>query len=375
MTYKIYRSATTPVSIVPGNLIASGVTGTTYADSGSLTSGTTYYYVTRAVDGSGFEDANTTEKSGAPTGTISSSTLFSETFDGTTFPPTGWTTTVVGTSTTAAAWARVTTSTNPTGITPHNASTAMAEFNSYHAQAGGSNRLARTANMNIPAGTSSASAVLWVYHETAYPTNGDQIQIQTSPDGTTWTNRGTAINRYDGSTGWKQHTVDLAALIGAGNFRIGYLGVSAYGNDTYMDDVSVSTMTGATCTTGSSSPNPKEASPIGNPLTAAKAAGTTVNVSYTPGCGATDHAIYRGTGPISGVVNWTNAHCSLGATSPATFDPGTPSSGSFYYFVIVAQNAGKEGSYGTNSSGAERPEANNAGWSCNKPQDLSGSCP
>jgi hypothetical protein len=74
-------------------------------------------------------------------------------------------------------------------------------------------------------------------------------------------------------------------------------------------------------------------------------------------------------------VSWTNAHCGVGATSPAALDPGTPSAGSFYYFVIVAQNTGKEGSYGTNSSGVERPEANNAGWICNKAQDLTGTCP
>ena len=109
-------------------------------------------------------------------------------------------------------------------------------------------------------------------------------------------------------------------------------------------------------------------------MTAYKGSGTSIDVNYTAGCGGTDHAIFRGAGPISGTVTWTNAYCALGTDGTTNFDPGDPGSGSFYYWVIVAQNAAKEGSYGQNSSSVERPEATGIG-SCDLPQDLTGTCP
>ena len=50
---------------------------------------------------------------------------------------------------------------------------------------------------------------------------------------------GTAVNRYDGSTGWKQHTIDLSAYKGT-TVNLGFLGISVYGNDVHVDDISVS---------------------------------------------------------------------------------------------------------------------------------------
>ena len=82
VTYNVYRSTSSGFTPGPGNLLASGVTGTSYSDtSGSLMSGTTFYYVVRAVDSAnGVEDGNTVERSSKPTGPISS--LLNETFEG-----------------------------------------------------------------------------------------------------------------------------------------------------------------------------------------------------------------------------------------------------------------------------------------------------
>jgi hypothetical protein len=68
VAYKVYRSTTTPVTVAPGNLVASGLTGTSYTDGSGLSSGTTYYFVVRAVSASGVEDTNTVERSGSPAG-------------------------------------------------------------------------------------------------------------------------------------------------------------------------------------------------------------------------------------------------------------------------------------------------------------------
>ncbi|NOZ78695.1 MAG: hypothetical protein GXP48_05850 [Acidobacteria bacterium] len=71
ITYSVYRSTASGFTPGTGNQIASGITGTTYTDSGGLVHGTTYYYIVRATDQSnGVEDGNTVEKSGSPTGPL-----------------------------------------------------------------------------------------------------------------------------------------------------------------------------------------------------------------------------------------------------------------------------------------------------------------
>src|SRR6185295_10246256 len=83
VTYNVYRSTTSGFVPGIGNQIATGATGTGYTDmSVTLASGTTYYYVVRAVDSANSsEDTNTVEKSAAPTGPIANGTL-TETFEG-----------------------------------------------------------------------------------------------------------------------------------------------------------------------------------------------------------------------------------------------------------------------------------------------------
>ena len=82
LTYNVYRSTSSGFTPNAGNRIASGLSGTSYSDvSGSLVSGTTYYYIVRAVDSSnGLEETNTVQRSTAPTGPIATSTL-TETFE------------------------------------------------------------------------------------------------------------------------------------------------------------------------------------------------------------------------------------------------------------------------------------------------------
>lgn len=127
-------------------------------------------------------------------------------------------------------------------------------------------------------------------------------------------------------------------------------------------------------------PNPKEASPSGSPLTGTKGAGSAVDVLYTPGCGTTDHVIYwtkTASQTLVG-ISWANAACGRGNSGSTSFDPGALVGGEWVYFLVVGQNGSKEGSYGQDFIGGiahERAEANNAMWPCNRPQDLSGTCP
>jgi CSLREA domain-containing protein len=104
-------------------------------------------------------------------------------------------------------------------------------------------------------------------------------------------------------------------------------------------------------------------------LTQSKGPGSSLSVSFSPACGATDHAIYWGVTPFAGGVSWTAVACGLGATGSASYDPGTPPAGKLFYSVVVGQNATIEGAYGD-----ARPEATFPS-SCNLPQGLPLSCP
>lgn len=81
VAYNIYRDTTSGFTPAAANRIASGVTSTSYTDSG-LTGGTTYYYVVRAFDTSnGAEDGNTVEQSGTPSSGGGTQVLYQNDFE------------------------------------------------------------------------------------------------------------------------------------------------------------------------------------------------------------------------------------------------------------------------------------------------------
>jgi hypothetical protein len=92
-----------------------------------------------------------------------------------------------------------------------------------------------------------------------------------------------------------------------------------------------------------------------------------IDFRYVPACDATQHTIYSG--PLSSLssYDYTSAKCNVGASGSASF---IPVSGDLY-FLIVGNDTTREGSYGTRSSGAERPE-DTATPGCDLPQDLGG---
>lgn len=207
-----------------GNYTISGLPNGTYTVTPSK-SGCTFSPASASVTVSG---ANVTGRNF--TATCSSiQTLFSNGFE----TSTGWA--IVDVSSTAGNWTYVTSGTLPTA-TPHGGS-SMAKFNSYDATAGNQTRIYRTTGFAIPGTATTATLTFWMYHDTGYSTSADRVQVQVST-GSTWSNAGTAVNRYDGTTGWKQHTIDLTAWKGT-TVQLGFLGISAYGNNEFIDDVTV----------------------------------------------------------------------------------------------------------------------------------------
>jgi len=168
--------------------------------------------------------------------------LVAESFDNaTTVPPaipTDWATTIVSNPGTSPVWSTVTAGIYPTQA-PYSAPNE-AMFNSWTCSSGAQMRLYRTEPVDLSS-YASATLTFRMYHDTGY-TNLDYIQPQVSLDGgTTWTPVGTPFYRYIGAgvIEWRQHAVDLTSYAGQPSVMIGFLGVSAYGNNMFMDDVSL----------------------------------------------------------------------------------------------------------------------------------------
>jgi hypothetical protein len=374
VTYSVYRSASTPFTPGPGSLIASGLSGTSYSDHTALSNATPYWYVVRAVDaGNGSDDGNAVAATATPTGPNGVGTWTDDAGD-------------TGTArlTPALPW-----SIKATG--------GKAAPNVYSTGAYSNNVCAA---LTSPAITLQGGSLISFFSKYDMESNYDAgiVEIATGPTYATWTKlamnypdplsftgnacaiptsgAGTVFSRtvttpsypglpYSGSLGaYAGQSVKLrwkfssdAGVVGAG---------------WWVDDVAITNaIIPGTCSAGTA-PNPKEASADGA-MKASRRPGTGIDVTYAPGCGTLDNAVYWGTGSIVDAPNWTNAACALSNSGHAMFDPGDPGPGTLLYFVVVGQNAVNEGSYGPGAAG-ERLEAVGVG-ACDKPQVLTGSCP
>ena len=135
-------------------------------------------------------------------------------------------------------WNIVTAGNLPTVSTAHSGS-YMAFYPSYSAVSGSQARIYRNSGFAIPSPVTSVTLTFYMYHDTGYSAITDRVQVQVSTDGgSNWVNAGSAVNRYVGSTGWQQHTVDLTSFAGQ-TVNVGFLATSSYGNNMYIDDVLV----------------------------------------------------------------------------------------------------------------------------------------
>jgi hypothetical protein len=381
LTYRVHRSTTAPFAPGPGNVIASGLSATSFIDHDALYDGTTYYYQVRAVDGqNGADDGNSVTRSAAPSGPFASGTWTDDAGD-------------TGTAklSASAPW-----SVQPVGGKTNPAVYATGPY---------ANNLC--AALTSPILSVQSGAALSFATKYSIETNWDAgiVEVAEGPAFSTWTrlstvnypdalgNTGNACGfpkSFTGTVFSKINAVpaypassfvgSLAAFAGKDirlRWRIGSDSTGA-GAGWWVDDISVtSTVFRDVCATGLAS-SPAEAGAPGASLTASRASsGTGIDVAFGPGCGTLDNVIYWGTTPIVATPSWTQAACALGNTGQASFDPGDPAPGEVIYFVIVGQNAAAEGSYGMAFDGvssAERPEAIGIG-ACDQPRVLNGTCP
>jgi hypothetical protein len=91
----------------------------------------------------------------------------------------------------------------------------------------------------------------------------------------------------------------------------------------------------------------------GMPLTLVRAGAGRVTLSWGPSCraGDTDYAIYEGI--LGDYLGHRALHCSTGGATTRTITPA----GGDAWFLVVPRGAVREGSYGRDGAGAERPAA------------------
>jgi pseudomonalisin len=159
--------------------------------------------------------------------TIQPSTVYSSSFS-----DSGWYYSQVYGS--AGKWSFASSGTYPTAA-PHSG-TSMAKFGSYGIASGNQTRLYNGTRYTIPSYAKSATLSFWMYHDTGRSTNNDRIQPQVYSS--SWANAGTAVSRYNGTTGWSQVNVNVSSYIGK-SVEIGFLGISGGGYNIYVDDVAL----------------------------------------------------------------------------------------------------------------------------------------
>jgi uncharacterized repeat protein (TIGR01451 family)/uncharacterized repeat protein (TIGR02543 family) len=148
--------------------------------------------------------------------------------------PASWTVTNIGATT--ATWMTTNNPDHPSAGIPPGGGSRVAKFSSYGNF--GTSRLRTSSPLTLTTGVSCTTR-FQMYHDTGWNGQHDKLQVQLSTDGTLFTDIGPAIERNDGSTGWKQHSVTLSSTVAQPNVYLGFEGISDFGNDIYIDLASV----------------------------------------------------------------------------------------------------------------------------------------
>lgn len=244
-------------------------------------------------------------------------TLWSQSFDGTSFPPSGWA--KVDVNGTSGDWLRSTNTVHPSGGGTHSGA-GLAYFNSYSATSGNSTRLYQTSGTTIPSTATSARIVFWMYHDNANSTKLDKINVMVSTDGTNWTSpNGSSFLRYNAVNSWQSHTVDISSYIGQ-NVRVGFLGIAKNGGDCHIDDVSLEYDDAPICVINPCTPSCQAPSSpqITNILDNDTCIQNGITISFNSGSPATRHDLYK-----DDLVALSNV------VSPIVYDPLDASSHSY----------------------------------------------
>ncbi len=348
LKYSVYRDTAPGFTPSPANRIAANVTATTYADAVGVAKGTTYYYVVRAVDaGNSIEESNTVQKTGSPTGPITTSS-WTDTFESTGgFDQAGWSHRVLG-GTNDWAW-----------------STA-ASHDPTHSWFAADMTSAMDTVLVSPAFGVGATTTFSFWHTYAFESTTtcyDGGTLEWSADGTTWAvvpaadftaggYNGTisaSSNAINGKAAWcggaigalTQVALNLgadAALLGK-TIQLrwhegsdGSVAVTGW----YVDTVTLNNgQIGGACEVGTGCLNPPEA-----PVASASAPqGNRIAVQWNDSSFASvaSYKVYRSTtngGPYTQIATVTDSSPGVAGGPGYAYNDDTVSGGTHYYYVV-----------------------------------------
>jgi PKD repeat protein len=168
-----------------------------------------------------------------PNNTYETQTILAENFDNT-FPPNGWSITIVNDTSPSPQWSQVNSGTNPT-CTPYSG-TNMVAFNSNTCPSGAEARLVLP-DIDLTA-KDYAKLIFYMYQDTGETDKTNEgVTFQLSEDGTNWQDL-KFIPRYTLSSGWHEYRIDLTYYKGK-TIKIGILGHSEGGNNIYLDHLTI----------------------------------------------------------------------------------------------------------------------------------------
>ena len=212
------------------------------------TSGTGYFSYQWYND-SGSLGSTATNSTYSP-GILTSSTIVTtESFDGPTFPPTGWYTKVINnpdcptTPPTYCPFAWMRTTKSITVVPPQSPHSGAGEawYDSYDA-ASGDEAILVSPSFSETGNISGASVSFWMYGDTYYNVK-DLINVyySTSPTQPTSTVDATLLGtayRYGDANGWYQYTYTIPGSVTSSTVWLIFDAISANGEEMYIDDVS-----------------------------------------------------------------------------------------------------------------------------------------
>ncbi len=247
---------------------------------------------------------------------------YTESFDGTTFAPLNWINLKTAGTGTPGIWDRQTAGTSPT-CAPHSGA-AMARYNCYSYSAGTTGILVSPA---LALGVDSYQVSFWMYRDNGYPTDADRVNVyaNTTPDMTGATllgtiNRSTTLAPVVAANGWYEYKF-MIPFSGVNTHMI-WEAVSGYGNNIFIDDVSVALA-------------PPEFATLVSPADASVGLGyagqTLTWAAAVTGNPATGYKVYFGTdNPPATMVS------DQGST---TYPTGALAQGATYFWKVVPYNA------------------------------------
>jgi len=259
----------------------------------------------------------------------------SESFDGTTFVPAGWTDMLTSGS---CPWTRVTSGNvgyPSVSVSPHSGA-GMAYFASYNYSSGVRSMVTPAFSLSNR-GSNSASVTFWMFRDGGYSSWLDKVDvyINTSTSVSSATLLGTIYRSSSqspsvSSNGWYQYTFSIPSSFAGSTNYLFFQGTSDYGNSIFVDDISYTTYPSVCFGT----PTP------GNTITSnGLVCSTSLNFTLsaqnsTSGTGVT----YQWQTSSNGTT-WSNV--ASGGTS-ATYTT-TQSASTYYRVAVTCSNSGNTG--------------------------------